>query len=134
MHDCLTLAKLYYLMTFVDGTTNNKEEELGKKLIRIEKLDEKKFADDLQMLTNYSQEDIYRAVLSELKKKSLPAQINCLAWSGLIANSDGFMDKKEWQLIYQLYHKELKIDLQELIKRQRELVDEIIKLSKSVNN
>ena len=39
----------------------------------------------------------------------------------VIANSDGFMDKEEWILIYKIYHTELKLSLDEVLKIQKEL-------------
>jgi hypothetical protein len=39
----------------------------------------------------------------------------------VIANSDGFMDKREWELIYKIYHTELALSLNEIMKAQREL-------------
>jgi hypothetical protein len=40
----------------------------------------------------------------------------------VIANADGFMDKTEWQFIYKVYHKELGLNLDEIMKTQKELI------------
>jgi hypothetical protein len=39
----------------------------------------------------------------------------------VIANSDGFMDKEEWVLIYKIYNTELNLSLDDIMKTQREL-------------
>jgi hypothetical protein len=39
----------------------------------------------------------------------------------VLANADGFMDRNEWQLIYQIYHKELALPLSEIFTVQKEL-------------
>ena len=62
------------------------------------------------------------ASLSDLRKLSKEQQIRCIAWMCVIANADGFMDRKEWQFIYKIYHKELNISLDEIMKVQNELI------------
>ena len=39
----------------------------------------------------------------------------------VLANSDGFMDKAEWQFIYKIYHKELNLPLDSIMEVQKEL-------------
>jgi hypothetical protein len=39
----------------------------------------------------------------------------------VLANSDGFMDKSEWQFIYKIYHKELHLALDDIMHVQKEL-------------
>jgi len=41
----------------------------------------------------------------------------------VIANADGFMDKSEWHFIYNLYHRELSLQLDEVMKKQKELAE-----------
>ena len=60
--------------------------------------------------------------LEELKKLDHKKQARCVAWLCVIANADGFMDKAEWQFIYNLYHKELHLQLDEVMKLQKELI------------
>ena len=131
MKDKDTLLKLFYLITMADGVMNDKEMELGKKLISYYNLDEKSFYEHLQGLTKKSYDLIYKECVTELLKLNTKFQIEYLAWVGLVANSDGFMDKKEWELLYKLYSKELKLNLQDIINKQRELMPFI---TKSVTN
>jgi hypothetical protein len=41
------------------------------------------------------------------------------------ANADGFMDKDEWQLNYSIYHNELKLRLDDVLRVQRKFVAEM---------
>ena len=123
MKEIHTITKLFYLITLVDGEQNEKEIEIGKKLAFHEKVNEIIFFKDLNTLNSFSHEDIYAECVQELKKAKEETQIRYLAWIGLIANADGFMDKKEWQILYDLYHKELKISLHDILNKQRDLAN-----------
>lgn len=119
------ISKLFYLITTADGTINQKELEMGKHLIKNEGLEEKKFQEDLKVLEKFSHNEIYLECLEDLKKADKEMQVHYLAWLALIANADGFMEKNEWQIIYGLYFKELKLDLQDIMVVQRDLVNKI---------
>ena len=127
MHKIPTNTKLYYLLTGSDGQVHEKEEEIGNKMLWHEAINQDNFVQDLQLLAALDDEAILNECIQELKTYSKNDQINSLAWMCLIANADGFMDKQEWALIYQLYHKHLGLDLSEVMQRQKELFQYILK-------
>ncbi len=116
-----TIAGLYYLVICADGKISEKELVLGKKMMKAEGFDESKFE---ALLRNYKEKDkneIYKESLAGLNKQDKQKQIRCIAWMCVIANSDGFMDKEEWILIYKIYNTELGLSLDDIMKTQREL-------------
>ncbi|MGK7390376.1 MAG: hypothetical protein ACNS60_08490 [Candidatus Cyclobacteriaceae bacterium M2_1C_046] len=121
MKDYSTIAKLYYLLIHADGKVNEKEIALGKKMVVIEEFDNTLFENELQKLNNAKKDILFKECVVGLKNLPKKKQIDYIAWMCLIANSDGFMDKVEWDLIYQLYKKSLNLDLDEIMARQREL-------------
>jgi uncharacterized tellurite resistance protein B-like protein len=117
-----TLINLYYLLILADGNVNERELALGKKMIVAEKIDEALFDAQLKQLQEITDHTgTLKQVITELKKLDLKSQIRCIAWMCVIANSDGFMAKDEWILIYKIYHTELKLSLDEIMKTQKEL-------------
>jgi uncharacterized tellurite resistance protein B-like protein len=114
-------TKLYFLLTHADGVVHSKEEEMGDKMMWHESMSKEKFNIQIEELSRQDREQIFEDCMKELVKFDENAQINCLAWMCLIANSDGFMDKDEWALIYRIYNKRLKLNLAEITKRQKEL-------------
>lgn len=115
------ISKLFYLITTADGSINPKELEMAKHFLKNEGLEEEKFQEDLKVLETYSFNEIYMDCLENLRKTDNKKQVHYLAWLALIANADGFMERNEWQLIYKIYHKELKLNLQDIIHAQRDL-------------
>jgi len=104
-----TIAQLYYLFIYADGQVDEKEVEMGKVLIKMEQLNAELFNKELtrleaQVIDRNRLFDDCVAVLKKLEKK---VQIRYIAWMCLIANSDGFMDREEWKLVHNFYHKEL---------------------------
>jgi len=97
-----TITGLYYLLICADGKVNEKELLLGKKMIAAEGFDANKFE-------------------NALKKLDKLKQIRSISWLCVIANSDGFMDKEEWMLIYKIYDNELGLLLDDILKTQKEL-------------
>jgi uncharacterized tellurite resistance protein B-like protein len=115
-------AKLYYLMVHVDNSINEKELTVGKQMISAEGFSETEFYNQLEKLKRMEHGILYNDCINDLKKLERVLQIRCIAWMCVIANADGFMDKSEWQFIYKLYHKELHIPLDEIMKVQNELI------------
>lgn len=113
--------KLYYLLTHADGEVHEKEKEVGEKMLWHEAKSKDNFNEQLSLLEQTDNEVIFEESINELRKFDKNDQINCLAWMCLIANADGFMDKNEWQLIYDIYHKKLSLNLSEITARQKEL-------------
>jgi uncharacterized tellurite resistance protein B-like protein len=115
-------AKLYYLMVNIDNRINEKEKSIGRQMISTEGFSEKEFLDQLERLKATDPSFLYNDCLKEIKKIERSLQVRCIAWMCVIANADGFMDKSEWHFIYKLYHKELNIPLDEIMKVQNELI------------
>jgi uncharacterized tellurite resistance protein B-like protein len=116
-----TLIGLYYLVIGADGSISDKEIVLGKKMVKAEGFDENKLEAALNKYGSTDQNKLYKDCLAGLKKLSPPQQVRCISWMCVIANSDGFMDKREWELIYKIYHLELSLHLDDIMKMQREL-------------
>ena len=116
-----TITGLYYLLICADGTVNEKELQLGKKMIAAEGFDEQKFEASLNVFKTKSKESIYNDCIVGLRKLDVKKRIRSISWLCVIANSDGFMDKEEWMLIYKIYDNELSLPLDEILKTQKEL-------------
>lgn len=116
-----TISGLYYLLICADGTVNEKELLLGKKMIAAEGFDENKFEASLAAFKEKDKATLYKECLAGLRRLDKPKQIRCISWLCVIANSDGFMDKEEWMLIYKIYDTELGLLLDDILKTQKEL-------------
>jgi uncharacterized tellurite resistance protein B-like protein len=115
------ISGLYYLLIGADGQVNEKELLLGKKMVAAEGLEEPKFISAIEQFKSTDKTLLYNNCVASLKKLDKESQIRCVAWLCVIANSDGFMDKQEWVLIYKIYHNELHLSLDDVMKTQREL-------------
>jgi uncharacterized tellurite resistance protein B-like protein len=117
-----TLIKLYHLLVSADGCVNEKELIAGKQMARAEGINEFEFDRIINSLKKRNASVVYDECLEELKRFDHDQQIRCLAWLTVIANADGFMDKTEWPFIYKLYHVELSLQLDEVMKKQKDLI------------
>ena len=116
-----TLINLYFLLIYADGKVNERELFLGKQMLLAEGFDTIKIESELEQLNQKRKESVLNDSIVSLKKLSSRLQIRCIAWLCVIANADGFMDKDEWKLIYKLYHDELDLPLDDVMKEQKEL-------------
>ena len=116
------LAKLYYTLIHADNKMNEREVALGRQMVHCEGLSESSFQSEVDSLSGKPTTLIYKEIVEGLKRLEPALQVRCIAWMCVIANADGFMDKKEWQFIYQLYHKELQLPLAQIMKVQNELI------------
>ena len=116
-----TLTSLYHLLILADDNVNEKELAFGKQMLKVEGIDESVFKTQMEVLKTRESSAIYAECVSGLKKLDQKKQIRCMGWLSAIANADGFMDKEEWELIYKLYHTELGLPLDEVMKMQRDL-------------
>ncbi len=116
-----TITGLYYLLICADGKVNEKELLLGKKMIAAEGFDESKFEATLSIFKTKDKDVLYKECLAGLKKLDKQKQIRSISWLCVIANSDGFMDKEEWMLIYKIYDTELGLSLDDILKTQKDL-------------
>lgn len=115
------ISTLYYLLIYADGKVNEREISLGKKMMAAEGLEESQFERLMESLKTKNTTTLLKECVEALRKLDAPQQIRCIAWMCVIANSDGFMDKDEWVLIYKIYHTELKLSLDDIMKTQKEL-------------
>jgi uncharacterized tellurite resistance protein B-like protein len=116
------LIKLYHLLVLADGNVNEREIASGKQMIKAEGINEFEFDKLLESLAKRNPSVIYSECVEELKKLNHEMQVRCIAWLSVIANADGFMDKTEWQFIYKLYHTELNLKLDDILKKQKQLI------------
>ena len=117
-----TLVKLFHLLVSADGNVNEKELMAGKQMIKTEGIIEFEFDLIIDSLKKRNASVVYSECVEELKKLDREMQVRCLAWLSLIANADGFMDKTEWHFIYKLYHVELNLQLDDVMKKQKEIL------------
>ncbi|HPH47034.1 MAG TPA: hypothetical protein PLJ60_02720 [Chryseolinea sp.] len=116
-----TLTGLYHLLILADNSVNEKELAFGKEMLKIEGIAEATFNAQMETLKTKDNKTLLSECIAGLKKLDKTKQIRCLAWLSVIANSDGFMDKEEWELIYKIYHTELSLPLNEIMKTQKDL-------------
>ncbi|HEU5289276.1 MAG TPA: TerB family tellurite resistance protein [Cyclobacteriaceae bacterium] len=116
-----TISSLYFLLIHADGDVGEKEMLRGLQMRKAEGIDEVKFNLLVEKLKAQKPEEVYRNCISGLKKLDIKSQIRCIAWLCVVANADGFMDKKEWMLIYKIYQNELNLKLDEIMITQKEL-------------
>jgi len=116
------LARLYFMLVRADNKLNERELAIGMQMISCEGISESGFNKELALLEGKPSSLLYEEAISGLKRLDTTLQIRCIAWMCVIANADGFMDQKEWQFIYRVYHKELKLPLDEIMKVQNELL------------
>lgn len=115
------ITRLYYLLVAADGDINEKEISTAKKMIEFESIDEAVFRSEMLLLPSMEKKQIYGETIPVLKKFPRKKQLRIVAWLCVLANADGFMDKTEWQFIYNLYQRELHLELQDIFDVQREI-------------
>jgi len=116
-----TITSLFFLLIYADESISDKELSRGKQMMEIEGLDESKFNSLIERLKTKKRDTIYSECVAGLKKMNREKQIRCIAWLCVVANADGFMDKKEWMLIYKIYNTELGLQLDDIMKVQKQL-------------
>ena len=121
-----TIAQLYHLLIHADGRVDQKEVEMGKKLVELEGLNPELFYAEIDRLGDKKAKELLPECASVLKKFERKVQIHFIAWMCVIANSDGFMDKEEWKIIYQLYHNDLKLPLDAVMAEQKIIKSELL--------
>lgn len=113
------ITQLYFLLIYADGNVNEKEILLGRQMAKIEKIDS--FESKLENLKESKPANLLATSINTLRKLDRKQQVRSIAWMCVIANSDGFMDKEEWGLIYKIYNVELGLALNEIMESQKEL-------------
>ncbi|MEO1049365.1 MAG: TerB family tellurite resistance protein [Bacteroidota bacterium] len=121
LHYYRGLVSLYYLLIKADGEINDKERNMGDIMREHEGLSEEEFNGMINSVAAEDQAKVFKACIADLKACAEEEQVKCIAWMSLIANSDGFMDKAEWNVIYRIYYKELGLQLSDIMNKQKEL-------------
>lgn len=116
-----TILGLVHLVVNADGEVKEKELELVNRMIHVESLSDKDASDLLNKFKGKDAAKLLDDCIRDLRKTDKVTQINFLAWLCVIANADGFMDQEEWSLIYRVYHKELNLETNEVMNRQKEI-------------
>jgi len=119
------VVRLYHILIQSDGRVNDAEIALGKRMIEAERISEFEFNYMLNALKQKDITTITKECISDLKRSKREHQIRAIAWMCVLANSDGFMDKAEWQFIYKVYHKELNLPLDAIMEVQKELAKKV---------
>jgi uncharacterized tellurite resistance protein B-like protein len=115
------LTSFYYLLIYADGSVNAKELSAAKRLVETESIPEDFFQEEISALKLKDRSVLLAEALLQMKRLERSQQIRIIAWMCVLANADGFMDRSEWQLIYQIYHKELSLPLNEIFEVQKDL-------------
>lgn len=115
------VCHLYFLLVNADGKVDEKEERLGREMAEAEGIDLSVFQSTVEALKSQTNDDLLQKCMTHMRRLDERTQIRILAWISNLANADGFMDKKEWALIYQIYNKELNLDLSKIMAEQRKI-------------
>ena len=121
----VTITNLFYLLVYSDGSANGKELLYGQQMIATEGILESDFKSQIDEASTKNASTLLLESISSMKCINRDQQIRVIAWLCVVANADGFMDRAEWQMIYRIYHKELGLPLDEIIKLQKELARNI---------
>lgn len=109
------IVSLYYLISSADGKISDFEKRICELMMKSEGIDVPEFEMTIDSIKHLSQEGVYSLCIRLLKSCTKEEQVKALAWMRAIANSDGFMAKEEWSLIFKIYKKELQLNLKEII-------------------
>lgn len=119
------LGSLYHLLIHVDNVVDEKEKSLVSQIVSVEGFSIHEFNQHLLNIEETDKKSLYDITISALKNKSQNMQIRCIAWLCVIANADGFMDNREWEFIYKIYHHELKLSQEKILQEQKNLKNKI---------
>ncbi len=119
------LTSLYYLLICADRTIDTRELDMGRKMIDIENIDVNYFYSNIDRYSSESDKYIYNTCIQSLKNCTETERIRSLAWMKLIANSDGDLDNKEFELIQDICINEFKLTLDQILKGEKEIRTEL---------
>ena len=109
------IVSLYFLISSADGKISDFEKKICEMMMKSEGIKGPEFDHIIESINQLPQDEIYKMSIKILKSCAKEEQIKALAWMRSIANSDGFMDKQEWSLIFKIYKKELQLNLKDII-------------------
>src|SRR5687768_14844033 len=110
----MILTRLYFMLINADGKVDEKEIDAAKQMVKAEGIDERDFRSQMSTLKTHDQYSLFSETVYGLRQLEQKEQVRIIAWLCVVANSDGFMDRTEWQLIYRIYHKELGLQLHDI--------------------
>ncbi len=119
------IIRLYYVLIHCDGKVNDNEIALGKRMMEAEDITEAEFDRMVAEARDKDSALVQKECIIEMKRLSREQQVRSIAWLCVLANADGFMDRQEWQFIYKIYHKELRLTLDEIMSMQKELLKKV---------
>ena len=122
------LSKLYHLVVQADNDVSESEIEVGKKIFRIEGLDQHILAQELASQAVLDKKKGIVECIESLKTMERPIQIRCIAWMCVVADIDWEIDEHEWAMIYDLYATSLNLPLNEIVFVQAELTKSLLSL------
>lgn len=117
--------QLLFLIVHADNVVHDREIFLAQNLSTLNGFEGSTLLDEFNALEKVDRYQLLENSVVELKKLPKEAQVNAIAALCIVANADGFMDKEEWQLIYSVYHNELRLKLDDVLKSQRAYVTEM---------
>ncbi len=119
------LSSLYYLLICADRTIDTRELDMGKTMIEMEELDINHFYSKIDRYSTEPDKYVYNTCIHSLNHCSEEEKIRSLAWMKLIANADGNLDGKEFSLIQDICINEFNLSLNQVLKKEEALRDEL---------
>ncbi|HBH24429.1 MAG TPA: hypothetical protein DDY13_13525 [Cytophagales bacterium] len=113
------LIALYYLLIHADGKISDREVQMGTLMQKAEDIEIDFFEEIMKQSENIDNETLLKNSIVLLNTCSYEQKVRSIAWLSVIANSDGFMDREEWSLIYRIYNNELKVSLDDILECQK---------------
>jgi len=122
----LTLAKIYFLMADLENGINVEEETLKQKIMKLEDVPESIFElAEQQHLEHKNINEKTADCIQSLEQLNEVERTRCLAWMSLIANADGNLGDKEWDLIADLYIDVFDISVRDVVETKLELASKL---------
>ncbi len=90
----------------------------GRRIAHAVGLDPEFFVSEAEKVALIPKDELLDDTLRTIKTFEWNEQVLCVAWLCAIASPDGKIDEADWNLIYKIYHKELKLSLREILKTQ----------------
>lgn len=115
------LIKAYYYLIIVDGKVDAKELTFANKLIKREEISRENFDATLDSFDYESSDNIRKSLIEDLEGLSKPEILKIVAYMSLLAESDGFTDPNEKDILFDLYEK-FGLNFKDVLKERENLV------------
>jgi hypothetical protein len=122
------LSKLYHLVVQADNDISESEIEVGKKIFKIEGLEQRVLDQELHSNPILDKKIGLVECIEALKTMERAVQIRCIAWMCVVADIDWDIDEDEWAMIYDLYATSLNLPLSEIVYVQAALTKSLLSL------